>query len=530
MAKIFNVNGACKPSRHYMAGLESRLKEIKGMVDAGEYFTINRARQYGKTTILRALADYLKNDCAAVSIDFQRMSSSDFGSESAFVNGLAREISRRIRFLEHVPDEIKKSLRALADKSNQDARMAEIFDCFSEWCSKSEKPVVLMIDEADAAANNQIFLDFLAQLRAAYIDNDEIPAFQSVILAGVYDIRNIRRKLRADETHTENSPWNIAADFLVELDFSVSDIEGLLREYEADYHTNMDIRQMSELLYAYTSGYPYLVSRLCKFMDERIVGGKDFPDKSSAWTEAGFLSALKILLEENNPLFDTLINKLNQFPELDTVVSCLLFQGRSIAYNADDTAVRDAQMFGLVKIYDSKVQIANRIFETRLYNRYLLDYKEQDSVIYTEGSRQKNQFITGGYLNVRRILEKFVETFHDLYGGRNEAFLEDEGRKYFMLFLKPIINGVGNCSVEPQTRNHERMDLVIYYQGQQSIIEMKIWRGNAYNNRGERQLSEYLDYYHLKKGYMLSFNFNKKKEIGVKEVVLGDKLLIEAVV
>lgn len=29
---------------------------------------------------------------------------------------------------------------------------------------------------------------------------------------------------------------------------------------------------------------------------------------------------------------------------------------------------------------------------------------------------------------------------------------------------------------------------------------------------------------------MLSFNFNKKKEIGVKEIILGDKLLIEAVV
>ena len=33
------------------------------------------------------------------------------------------------------------------------------------------------------------------------------------------------------------------------------------------------------------------------------------------------------------------------------------------------------------------------------------------------------------------------------------------------------------------------------------------------------------------KGYMLSFNFNKKKEIGVKEIVLKDnKVLIEAVV
>ena len=41
---------------------------------------------------------------------------------------------------------------------------------------------------------------------------------------------------------------------------------------------------------------------------------------------------------------------------------------------------------------------------------------------------------------------------------------------------------------------------------------------------------EYLEHYHLKKGYMLSFNFNKNKDIGAKRIVLGDKVLIEAVV
>ena len=74
------------------------------------------------------------------------------------------------------------------------------------------------------------------------------------------------------------------------------------------------------------------------------------------------------------------------------------------------------------------------------------------------------------------------------------------------------------------------MDLVIDYLGEQSIIEMKVWHGNAYLERGEEQLAAYLDYYHLKKGYLLSFNFNKKKDIGVKEIVFGDKLIIEAVV
>lgn len=100
----------------------------------------------------------------------------------------------------------------------------------------------------------------------------------------------------------------------------------------------------------------------------------------------------------------------------------------------------------------------------------------------------------------------------------------------FCFFFKPILNGVGNYSIEPQTRNSERMDLVIFYRGEQNILELKIWRGNAYNQRGEQQLSGYLDYFHMKKGYMLSFDFNKNKTPGIQEIVLGDKLLIEAVV
>ena len=135
-----------------------------------------------------------------------------------------------------------------------------------------------------------------------------------------------------------------------------------------------------------------------------------------------------------------------------------------------------------------------------------------------------------GHLNVRRVLERFVESFDALYGDADETFLEEAGRRYFMLFLKPIINGVGNCYVEARTRNRERMDLVIDYRGEQFVVELKIWREKACHERGEQQLSAYLDRFHLKKGYMLSFCFNKKKEVGVKEIVLGDRLLVEALV
>jgi hypothetical protein len=98
------------------------------------------------------------------------------------------------------------------------------------------------------------------------------------------------------------------------------------------------------------------------------------------------------------------------------------------------------------------------------------------------------------------------------------------------LYLRPIINGTGNYYIEAETRNARRMDVVIDYMGEQFIVELKIWRGNAYNERGEEQLADYLDYFHLKKGYLLSYNFNKNKTIGVHELKVGDKTLVEAVV
>lgn len=115
MAKMFNVNGACKADRHYMVNLTPRLNAIKMMIDAGEYFSINRARQYGKTTTLWALADYLKKEYVVISLDFQRMSSSDFYSESSFTGGLSREISNKIRHRKDVPDEIKKFISTVPE-------------------------------------------------------------------------------------------------------------------------------------------------------------------------------------------------------------------------------------------------------------------------------------------------------------------------------------------------------------------------------------------------------------------------------
>ena len=152
------------------------------------------------------------------------------------------------------------------------------------------------------------------------------------------------------------------------------------------------------------------------------------------------------------------------------------------------------------------------------------------AAIYHEAQANRNQFVDGCRLNMDLVLEKFVEYFTDIYGENDEQFLESQGRKLFLLYLKPIINGTGNYYIEAQTRDARRTDVIVDYRGEQFIVEMKIWRGSEYRERGERQLADYLDAYHQEKGYLLSFNFNKKKEQGIRKIRIGKKTIIEVVV
>ena len=533
MAKVFNVTADCKPDKHYIVKLDTRIAEIKALVDGGAYFTINRARQYGKTTTLRALGKYLKEEYYVVLLDFQTISHSKFANENAFSLAFSKKFLRELKNKIEAEADIQQAIAVLdaqVAQSRPELELTELFESLSDICAAADKPIVLMIDEVDSATNNQVFLDFLAQLRAGYIDRDEQATFQSVILAGVHDVKNLQRKLRPEEEHKINSPWNIAADFKVDMSFAQVEIAKMLQEYEADHHTGMNVEQIAQLIYDYTSGYPFLVSRLCKLLDEDVCEKEGFKEPGEAWTRDGVSEAVKMLLNEKNTLFESLSGKLVMHPDLGDMLQELLFAGKKIAYNFYETAVNVATMYGFVKDDNGTMVVSNRIFETWLYNYYLSTAEVQKKDIYVSALQDKNQFVVGGHLNVRRILERFVVHFNDLYGDRSETFIEEEGRKYFLLYLRPIINGVGNYYIEARTREMRRTDIIIDYLGEQFVIEMKIWHGNEYHNRGERQLIGYLEDYHLDTGYMVSFNFNENKEIGVREISIGDKKLIEAVV
>ena len=530
MRRRFHITGSCNPQRHYMVRLDDRVKRIKeDYVEEGSYLVINRGRQYGKTTTLDALEKYLKDDYTVLSLDFQEIATQKFSDETIFSKAFVDKLRKALRNAEAEDKETLEELLSNFKTDAPDTGLDELFVCLSSMCEHSLRPVVLMIDEVDSASNNQVFIDFLAQLRGYYLKRDKTPIFHSVILAGVYDIKNLKLKLRPDTEHQYNSPWNIAAKFKVDMSFSASQIGSMLEEYEADYFTGMDIQAVSEEIYQYTSGYPVLVSAICKCIDEELSAEDGFEDLKRAWSKEGVAKAVKNILKESTPLFESMAKQLDIYKELRAMIEGILYQGRSIPFSPDEKSVSIGCMFGFLVEKDGRVAVSNRIFEMYLLNLFMTE-EALKSETFSKGESDRVLFVKNNRLDMDLILKKFVAYFIEIYGESNDKFIEAFGRKLFLLYLKPIINGIGNYYIEAQTRDARRTDVIVDYLGEQFIVELKIWHGNEYNKRGEEQLTDYLEYYHKDKGYMLSFNFNQKKETGVKEIRIGNKTIVEAVV
>ena len=88
--KAFNTTAVCIPADHYMVDLSERVREIRKMIDEQKFFSINRGRQYGKTTTIAALETDLPSDYDVISIDFQDATEAVLENEDSFTKGFAR--------------------------------------------------------------------------------------------------------------------------------------------------------------------------------------------------------------------------------------------------------------------------------------------------------------------------------------------------------------------------------------------------------------------------------------------------------
>ena len=503
MRKEFNDTGTCIPTKHYMVRVDSHLQKVKKLVDKGKYFMINRPRQYGKTTTMYLLEGVLvDSDYLVISMSFEGIGDTEFESQQKFCPF----------FLEFLSEQYSIKQLGLSAVFLKNIKKVNSFNtlssAISEIITELGKPVVLMIDEVDKSSNNQLFLHFIGMLRDKYLRaaKGQDTTFHSVILGGLHDVKSLKLKLRPDETAVYNSPWNIAVDFDIDMTFHPKDIETMLTQFAHETGTNVEVSEIAEEIYFYTNGYPYFVSKLCKIIDEEI--------EPSEWKRDMVIEAVKMLiLKKHNTNFDTLVKNIENNQELYDTVRTILIGGKSISYDSRVPIINFGEMHGVFAEKNGKVIIHNKIYEDVLTS-YITGKIETESDAVD--SVQSTYIKPDGRLDLKLVLTKFSEVIEEKYSRqsiyKSSEFLENELRMQFLVFLKPIINGIGFSYKEVQTSEEKRLDIIVFFKDEKFIVELKIWRGDTYHTEGIAQIKDYMRREHLNQGYMIVMSKNKNKK------------------
>lgn len=512
MPKKFNVTGTCFADEHYMADVSAKLEKTAQMIEDGEYFIINRPRQYGKTTTLNTLEKTLKDkdEYLVLDMSFEGIGDAIFEDEKLFCVGFVELLSESA---EYTSPELVAPFLAEAPATDTMKKLAQTITIL---LNKTNKKVVLFIDEVDKSSNNQLFVSFLAMLRTKYLNRQRVKTFHSIVLAGLHDVKTLKLKIRPDEEQKYNSPWNIAADFLVDMNLFPNEIKPMLVDYMSEKGVKMDTQLIADDLFYYTSGYPYLVSKMCKIIDEQILPTK----KIKEWTKEDVFKAFKMLLEEpNNTNFDSLFKTLRNDTALYQFVYSMLMNGEVFPFSFDNPIVSMGVMHGiLAKSEKGTVMIQNRIYRERISNMMVSEWTT------TEGTRPGKRLYLNSFkdpymlpnnrLNLEKALLRFQAFMREQYSRHDRDFLERHGRLVFLSFMKPIINGSGYDFKEPQISEERRLDVTITFYEHKYVVELKIWYGKAAHTEGLNQLANYLDRLDLDEGYLLIFDHAEVKEWG----------------
>ena len=520
MKRKFNETGLCVRNMHYMADTTSQMNEIFEMlIEPGEYFSITGGRQFGKTTTISLLTKLLRKqkDYLLIRTSFEGIGDDVFKNLPEFCELIVEIIAENLELTN------EKYANALFEKAKEIDTFKKLSRLITKFNKETNKKVILIIDEVDKSSNNQLFLSFLGLLRDKYLlrNEDEDYTFHSVILAGVHDIKTIKLKIREDNEEKLNSPWNIAANFDIDLSFHPPQIVTLLDDYLSE-HPNVNIpkQEVADKIYYYTSGYPFLVSKMCKIIEENIIRKRE--DKN--WSVKDVVDAFETIVYGgySTTLFESIAKNLQNNENLYKFIYQIIVESKKKSFIVNDKLVYLAKTYGIIKDVNKECKIHNRIFEQRIYDLMLSIMNNADKFVLPY---HQSDYYKGNDIDLEYILLRFQSFFKEHYSHTDQNFLEREGRLIFLSYLQPIINGKGYVFKEPVVGENRRMDIVITHNQKRYVIELKIWHGGKYHQKGLEQLSDYLDIYSLKKGYLLIFNFNKKKQFKDEIIKHKDKEL-----
>lgn len=504
MKKHFNTTGPVFPAKHYCIDPMQRLdwEEIHHLIDAEKYFVLHAPRQTGKTSTLLKMMDVLNAEgqykALYVNIEAAQAMRNDVEAGLAIV---CETIASNARIYDIEPE-----LEVLTDKLLKDRRAGGVLtQQLSQWAQMSDKPIVLMLDEADSLVGDTL-ISLLRQIRAGYSQRPE--AFpQSIILCGIRDVRDYRIHSSDQEIITGGSAFNIKAESLRMGNLSQVEV----RELYAQHTTETGQPFADEIfaaLWEDTKGQPWLVNALGHEMTWK---DKTARDRSTPITFERYQAARERLIRARETHLDQLTDKLKE-PRVNRVISAILSGDDNIPDIHDDD-LQYVEDLGLITTYP-QVEISNRIYQEVIPREVTWQWQA------TITNQQTSWYVLpDGRLDIPALLRAFQQFFreHSDIWLRGLPFKEAGPQLVLQAFLQRIVNGGGRISRE-YALGRKYTDLYLEWpvdqeQGfsgevQRVVIELKILYSNLDKTiaDGLAQVAGYAEQCGADEAHLIIFN------------------------
>jgi hypothetical protein len=339
-----------------------------------------------------------------------------------------------------------------------------------------------------------------------------------VALVGLRDVREYKEKIRDnDKSIGSGSPFNIKAESLTISNFSRPQIAGLLQEYTDEGGQVFD-NEIVDLIYLLTGGQPWLVNALAREITDKILGG----DTSKPVTIEIVNQAKENLIMRRDTHLDSLIDKLLD-PRIRPIVDAII-SGADMEFDNFNDNLQYALDLGIIKKSGSGIMISNEIYKEIIPRVINLSFMAN---IIPKVSPQ--WFIkSDGCLDMDALLREFQDFFreHSESWLDNFSFHESGKQLLLMAFLQRIVNGGGSIAREMAV-GRGRTDLVIEFNGDVFVLELKIKRSNTNMERTYKQLFHYLDQLNQPHGYLILFELKNSDAVSWEERIKWTEFTFE---
>ncbi|MBI4026727.1 MAG: ATP-binding protein [Verrucomicrobia bacterium] len=494
--RFFNIAGPCIPGQHYMLPAQERCSDLNPLIERGLYFMIHAARQSGKTTLLRNLAETVNRSGKYHALYCSLESVQAIEDPEKGIPAIMEAIGFVVR-----RDSAMKGIDFL-EGPRMGAYTVVLKDRLALLCERLDRPLVLLLDEVDCLSAGTL-ISFLRQLRDGHNSRSTVPFVHSLALVGMRNIRDYKARVRPEQESLGGaSPFNVISESLTLRNFTAEETAELYHQHTAETKQRFAagaIKRVAEQ----TCGQPWLVNAIARECVEKLLKN----DFSQTVTVALVDQAIQNIILRRDTHIDSLLERLKERRVRRIIEPIVTGQTAAIKRASDDYQyVKD---LGLIRDDRKKVEPANPIYGEVIVRTLSADLQSSLEAPIYPYALARYRAVHG--LNMKLLLEDFQRFWRENSAIWKRKFDYKEAAPHLILmaFLQRIINGGGNLRREMAAETR-RLDLCVEIDNQRYPIELKIRQNANTMQEGIGQLLRYMESPAVSEGWLLIFDRRPK--------------------